>query len=164
MLPEETLLGTEELWQEHVFSLRPERTKHLSQIALAMYDGLVDQAAETESIVPALDGHWISAKLARLAAEELIRQERVQDARAAAQLLRRYVRKTLGVAATRISAFASYIEAAAAAVEGKEQEAQELCQAALREAQLLPRNGDQLSEKVGELQRSLVKQKELTMS
>lgn len=46
------------------------------------YDGLVDQAAETESIVPALDGHWISAKLARLAAEELIRQERVQDARA----------------------------------------------------------------------------------
>lgn len=33
-----------------------------------------------------------------------------------------------------------------------------------REAQLLPRNGDQLSEKVGELQRSLVKQKELTMS
>lgn len=164
VLPEETLLGTEELWQEHVFSLRPERTKHLSQIALAMYDGLVDQAAETESIVPALDGHWISAKLARLAAEELIRQERVQDARAAAQLLRRYVRKTLGVAATRISAFASYIEAAAAAVEGKEQEAQELCQAALREAQLLPRNGDQLSEKVGELQRSLVKQKELTMS
>eukprot|EP00913_Durusdinium_trenchii_P011814 g11096.t1 len=82
VLPEETLLGTEELWQEHVFSLRPERTKHLSQIALAMYDGLVDQAAETESIVPALDGHWISAKLARLAAEELIRQERVQDARA----------------------------------------------------------------------------------
>lgn len=37
MLPEETLLGTEELWQEHVFSLRPERTKHLSQIALAMH-------------------------------------------------------------------------------------------------------------------------------
>ena len=57
--------------------------------------------------------------------------EQCCPAQAAAQLLRRYVRKTLGVAATRISAFASYIEAAAAAVEGKEQEAQELCQAAL---------------------------------
>ena len=52
--------------EEHVSSLRP--SDNLTpQIALAMYDGLLSSLKE-DSSAPAPDGHWISAKLGRLAA------------------------------------------------------------------------------------------------
>lgn len=161
VLPEETLSGTEKQWEEHVSSLRP--SENLTpQIALAMYDGLLSSLKE-DSSAPAPDGHWISAKLGRLAAEELIKQGRSKDAKEAVRPLRRYVRSTLGAAATRVTAFATYIEAAAAALEGKSDEAAELCRAALQEASLLPRNGDQLSDKIRRVE-ALCKQRELTLS
>ena len=166
VLPEETLIGTEKQWEEHVLSLRPgdpTGTDLMPQIALAMYDGLISSLKEDSTAAPAPDAHWISAKLGRLAAEELIKQGRGEDAKEAVRLLRRYVQSTLGSSATRVAAFATYIEAQAALLDGKTQEALDLCQAALDEAALLPRNGDQLSKKIQEVQ-ALCQQPELTLS
>ena len=114
-------------------------------MALAMYDGLRQPCA------PALGAHWISARLACLAAEELLRQGRFGEALEAAQQLRSYVRHTLGDSATRATTFVTCVEAALAAHRGELEEAERLCLEARQEATLLPRSGDQLMEIIEEV-------------
>ncbi|CAJ1398840.1 unnamed protein product [Effrenium voratum] len=152
VLPAETLRGAEEQWLDHVQSLRPESQEALAPVmAAAMYEGLCSSLAEGGPTAgPALEGHWVSAKLARLAAEELVRQRRYQEAREAAAVLRSYVRRTLGSAATRATAFATYIEAWVLAETG-DPAALQLAEQAAQEADLLPRSGDQLRIKVEEV-------------
>ena len=134
--------------KDHVRSLR--RSELMPTMALAMYEGLQEQRS-----APALGAHWISARLAFLAAEELLRQGRRLEAFEAARQLRCYVRRTLGRSATRATAFVSCVEAAVLKQRGEHQEAFRLCLEAREEATLLPRSGDQVMELIEEVMEGL---------
>eukprot|EP00931_Biecheleriopsis_adriatica_P075412 TRINITY_DN49278_c0_g1_i1.p1 TRINITY_DN49278_c0_g1~~TRINITY_DN49278_c0_g1_i1.p1 ORF type:complete len:502 (+),score=104.85 TRINITY_DN49278_c0_g1_i1:41-1507(+) len=142
VLPAETLEGIEQEWVQHVSALKPGPLRNT--MALAMYEGLTSSLAESPASGPAADAHWVSAKLAGIAAEELIRRGDGEAAVKAGRVLRRYVRHTLGPVAARATAQVTCIEADAAILQGQRARAEELYQAALREASLLPRSADKL--------------------
>eukprot|EP00930_Biecheleria_cincta_P069697 TRINITY_DN57400_c0_g1_i1.p1 TRINITY_DN57400_c0_g1~~TRINITY_DN57400_c0_g1_i1.p1 ORF type:complete len:487 (-),score=76.68 TRINITY_DN57400_c0_g1_i1:198-1601(-) len=146
VLPSETLDGAEQEWVQHASALRPSPVR--DQMAFAMYKGLIAALADSPTSAPAADGHWVPAKLAGIAAEEMIRQGDGQGAVQAGNLVRRYVHRTLGPVASRATAQVTCIEADAAVLAGEYDEAEKLYQSALLETSLLPRSADKLMEQI----------------
>lgn len=146
VLPSEALDGAEQEWLQHASALRPSPVR--DQMAFAMYKGLTATLAESPTSAPAADAHWVPAKLAGIAAEEMIRQGDGQGAVQAGNIVRRYVHRTLGSVATRATAQITCIEADAAVLAGENDKAEQLYKSALLEASLLPRSADKLIEKI----------------
>eukprot|EP00440_Ansanella_granifera_P007667 gb/GFBE01008296.1/.p1 GENE.gb/GFBE01008296.1/~~gb/GFBE01008296.1/.p1 ORF type:complete len:470 (+),score=90.85 gb/GFBE01008296.1/:1-1410(+) len=155
VLPSEALAGAEQEWVQHISALRPGPMR--DAMAAAMHEGLVTSLADDPAAGPALDAHWVSAKLAGLAAEELIRRGEGPAAVEAGSFLRRYVRRTLGPVASRATAQMTCVEADAAVQSGRLDKAEHLYKAALREASLLPRTADKLIAEINEKKTALSK-------
>lgn len=122
--------------------------------------GAAAGAAEGEPM-PRLDGHWVAAQLAREASEALLARGSHSAAAEAARWPWRFAKRALAGAASSTAAEAMASRAAAAALEAalgahRDAAAQEACQrrarwrfhAALREAEVVLRDGDELLERL----------------
>eukprot|EP00933_Yihiella_yeosuensis_P051644 TRINITY_DN49621_c0_g1_i1.p1 TRINITY_DN49621_c0_g1~~TRINITY_DN49621_c0_g1_i1.p1 ORF type:complete len:515 (-),score=138.58 TRINITY_DN49621_c0_g1_i1:219-1763(-) len=142
----EDLSRAEEEWVQHCEALKPEH----SAMAVAMFDGLISSLKENPASAPSPSRHWVAAKLAMAAANELTRRGDCEAAVSAAELVCSYVQKTLGNVASRVGAEAKGIKAAAAAQQGDYALAVKLYEDALNEARLLPRTADTVIQKLEE--------------
>jgi len=158
VLPTEMLEAAEKEWIQHVAALKPSPLHDV--MALAMYEGLMESLKESPTSAPAEDGHWISAKLARIAAAALLKKGDKEGAVAAARRSKRFAQSTLGPVASLVGAEATAIEAEVAAAEGQQVKAAQLYADALKEASALPRSAEglarEIKEKLAELQEAKV--------